>query len=620
MLLRILFDALIMYGQGIFALFCVLPQVWSDIKRVKLQMKTITKYLHPHKKKLLAVAFMHIIATFTELLLPFVMSSVVDDGIAKKNLRVIILSSALMLLLSLLSLTSSLISNMLNTHVTTAFTSELCTSMFKKVNSLSYEQYSSIGSSGLLTRSTDDIFNIEGAVSQLVYTVVTVPMMLVGGTILAFVADIGLSLIFFVSVPIIVLFVIYIVRPLRSMWEKSDKYIDIQNKIVRERLSGIRVIRAFNNEDKEHARVKDATEEMSKYLIRSNVRSGFITPVATLLINLSTVAILIVGMNRVQSNVMMRAGDIVAVMQYVALIGNALINLSWTIAWIPHLRVSVSRISEVFDMPVMDDGANEHSEPRFPLNRGLDLRVDHVSFAYPGSSENSLTDVSLCAECGETIAIIGGTGCGKTTLVRLLLSMYRHDEGNIAVGGISYDDLSRGEIRLAYSASLQRGMIFEGSVRDNITMGAPNATDREIMSVLDDCELADFTAEREDGLDHMLVGLGQNVSGGQRQRINMARTVIREAPIYIFDDSFSSLDYLTERKILDNLFARLAGKTKIMVTQRVSTALTADRVYVMDAGRVVAYGSHSELLSSCDIYREICCSQLGADVDGRCAR
>ena len=574
-------------------------------------MKTILNHLKPYYKSLALVMFMHTLATLTELLMPYVMSDVVDNGIANSNIKRVIISSFIMLILALLSLTSALISNKINTRVTTAFSSSLCKSTFKKINSLSFEQYSKIGSSGLLTRSTDDIFNVEGAASQLVYTLVTVPMMLIGGTALALFADVTLSLIFLICIPIILIFVIFIVKPLRKMWDISDKYIDVQNRIVRERLIGIRVIRAFNNEDKEHSRAKFATEEMAKYMIKANVRSGYITPAAMLLLNLSTVAILLVGSAKVQSGVITEAGDIIAVMQYVTLIANAVINLSWTIAWIPHLRVSVSRISEVFDMPICDDGPDDHTDPRFSLTEGAKVEMNGVYFAYPDSPSDTLSDINFYADSGETVAVIGGTGSGKSTLIKVLLAMYPHKSGEISINNVSYSNLSKGEIRLAYSVSLQKAMIFEGTVRDNITMGRADATDEDIMSAVSDVELDEFIASKEERLDYILVGLGQNVSGGQKQRINMARTVIREAPIYVFDDSFSALDYLTERKIQKKLFARLKGKTKILVTQRVSTALAADRIYVMDRGRISAVGTHKELIESSDIYREICVSQLG---------
>ena len=574
-------------------------------------MKTILEHLKPHYKSLGVVMIMHTLATLTELLMPYVMSDVVDKGIANSDIRRVVLSSLIMLALAIVSLISALVSNKINTRVTTSFSSSLCRSTFKRINSLSFEQYSKIGSSGLLTRSTDDIFNVEGAASQLVYTIVTVPMMLIGGTVLALLADVTLSLIFLLCIPLILTFVIFIVRPLREMWDISDKYIDVQNRIVRERLIGIRVIRAFNNEEREHARAKHATEEMAKYMIKANVRSGYITPVAMLLLNLSTVAILLVGTAKVESGAITEAGDIIAVMQYVTLIANAVINLSWTIAWIPHLRVSVSRISEVFDMPVCDDGPDDHTEPRFPLFEGARVEMKNVSFAYPDSQTDALSDVSFYADKGETVAIIGGTGSGKSTLVKVLLAMYPHKNGEISINNVNYSSLSKGEIRLAYSVSLQRAMIFEGTIRDNITMGRRDADDSEIARAVSDVELREFVASKDEGLDFLLVGLGQNVSGGQKQRINMARTVIREAPIYIFDDSFSALDYLTERKIQQKLFERLKGRTKILVTQRVSTALAADRIYVMDRGRISAVGTHDELLLSSDIYREICVSQLG---------
>ena len=580
------------------------------------KMKTILNFLKPYRKSLLFVMFAHVFATVTELLMPYVMSDVVDNGIAVNNLSRVFSSSLIMATLAIISLCCALVANKINTKVTTSFSSELCKATFKKVNSLSFEQYSKMGSSGLLTRSTDDIFNIEGAASQLVYTLVTVPMMLIGGATLALLADVTLSLIFLLCIPLIIVFVILIVRPLREMWDISDKYIDIQNRIVRERLIGIRVIRAFNNEDKEHGRAKYATEEMAKYMIKANVRSGYITPVAMLLLNLSTVLILIVGATRVENGNITEAGDIIAVMQYITLITNAVINLSWTIAWIPHLKVSVSRISEVFDMPVCDEGADDYTTPRFALSEGARVEIKDMTFAYPDSQTDTLSDINFYADRGETVAIIGGTGSGKSTLVKALLAMYPCKAGSISINGIPYSNMKKGEIRLAYSVALQRAMIFEGTLRDNVSMGRAEATDDEILDVLADVALGEFVASKEEGIDFLLVGLGQNVSGGQKQRINMARTIIRSAPIYIFDDSFSALDYLTERKIQQKLFKRLDKRTKILVTQRVSTALAADRIYVMDKGRISAVGTHDELLKSSDIYKEICVSQLGMKVDG----
>ena len=595
---------------------------WHRICRVEHnpplldKMKIVFKYIKPYRSRLIAVALMHALATFASLLMPYTMSLIIDEGIAKKNVKMIYISAALMLLFAGLSLISSIISNRLNARVATGFTSDLQRATFKRINALSTEQFSKIGSSGLLTRSTDDIFNLEGAASELVYTLVTVPIMLIGGCLLSFVHDPILSLIFLVSVPPVIVFIVFLVKPLGDMWDKADKYIDEQNRIVRERLSGLRVVRAFNNEEREHTRAKHATEEMSKYIIKSNVRSGYIEPIAMLLLNLATVIIIWVSRTRVEGGVLERAGDIVAVIQYLTLISNAILMLSWTIAWLPKLKVSAKRVGEIFDMDVLDVGADDVAEGGFADKFALPINISKLNFTYPDASAPSLYDVSLNIESGECVAIIGGTGSGKSTLVKLLLGFYDASDGDISIGGKSYSELGKRDIRSAYSVTLQKGMIFEGTVRDNINMGRRSASDDEILKSAEDVELLNFINSHGEGLSYILVGSGQNISGGQKQRCNMARCLIKEAPIYIFDDSFSALDYLTEKKIREKLNSRLRGKTVITVTQRISTALYADKIFVMDKGRTVGAGTHRELMKACPTYREIALSQLGKHAIG----
>ena len=558
------------------------------------------------------MALCHALATVSSLLMPYVMSGIVDDGIRTGSLDVIFISAGIMTALAALSLTASVVSNRINAGVTTAFSASVCRAVFGKINSLSLGQYSRIGSSGLLTRATDDIFNIEGMASELVYTLVTVPMMLIGGAALAFLSDWVLSLVFICFIPPVLLFVTLLVRPLYKMWDNADRYIDVQNRIVRERLSGLRVVRAFNNEPREHKRAKHATEEMAKYIIKSNVRSGYITPVALLLLNVATVVMLWLGAVRADLGLVTDAGGVIAAIQYVTLVSNAILTLSWTIAWIPHLRVSIGRISEVLTLPKEDESADDLTET-YVSEGGVSVELRGVSFTYPDASAPVLQGIDMNIGAGETVAIIGGTGSGKTTLVRLLLDFYTPDSGELLVGGRPYSEMKRSEARAHYSAALQRGMIFEGTLRDNIAMGRSDAPDSEIMAAAKDCALSEFISSKEEGLDFLLVGMGQNVSGGQKQRINMSRAVLRAAPVYIFDDSFSALDYLTERSIQDSLRVRLAGKTRIFVTQRVSTALACRRIYVMDRGQIVGSGTHRELIRSCPTYREICISQLGTD-------
>ena len=574
-------------------------------------MQQLLKLVKPYRGRLAAVAVADALGMLMALLVPYVMSEIVDSGIAEGNREVLVTSSVLMLVLSLLSLGGNLVANKINTAVTSGYTRDVCRATFNKINALSYERYSEIGPSGLLTRATDDIFNIEGAISSLVYTAVTVPVMIIGSAVLALLADPTLAVVFMCSIPPVMLIIFFFMRPLYGMWDKSDKYVDEQNKIVRERLSGIRVVRAFNNDPREHGRAKHATEEMAKYMIRANVRGGYIEPCALFLLNLATVIMVAVAGGRAEAGLLDRAGDIIAVVQYVMILSGALINLSWTIAWLPRLRVSVKRISEIHASPREEEGHTECADPD-----GYSVSVEGVTFTYPSAKEPSLKNLSLEIKEGERVAIIGGTGSGKSTLVRLLIGLFRPSEGEIYLGGAAYSDMSRETLRAHYSTALQRGMIFEGTVRDNVAMGKPDAEDAEILEVLSDVQMREFVASHEEGLDYLLVGMGQNVSGGQKQRLGLARTVIRESDIYIFDDSFSALDYLTESRIRSRLEARLRGKTVITVTQRVSTALGASRIYVMDRGEIVAHGTHEELLRESDIYREICLSQIGEEALG----
>ena len=576
-------------------------------------MKKLFELLKPYRKNLIGVAVIDGIGMICALLMPFVMIEIVEKGISEQNIPIVWSYAAIMVFLATVSLAANIISAKLSTTVSAGYSSDLCRITFEKINSLSYEDYTKIGPSGLLTRATDDIWNVEGTVTSLPYTLFTVPVMFIGSAVLAFLADPVLSAVFMLSIPPILILVLILMRPLYDMWDKSDKYVDMQNKIVRERLSGLRVVRAFNNEKREHGRAKLATEEMAKYMIRANTRGGMVDPFAMLLLNLATVAVIYFGGMRAEAGAGISTGSIIAVLQYIGMISSALINISWTLAWLPKFKVSARRLNEIHSSP--DEETLSESESKIP--NGFDIEIRNLSFKYPDSNKNVIENLSLTIKQGEHIALIGGTGSGKSTLIKLLAGLFEPCEGEIILGAASYKNMRKAAVRSHFSVALQKAQIFEGTVRDNIKMGKPDASDDEIYEVLRLSKMAEFVASHEEGLDYILVGSGQNVSGGQRQRLNMARTVIKKADVYIFDDSFSALDFLTESEIKQNYTALLRGKSRIVATQRISTAMSADRIYVLDNGRIIGTGTHSELLTSCPIYREIAASQLGGGMEGK---
>lgn len=572
-------------------------------------MKIIFQYIKPYKGKLILVGSLYLASTVCSLLMPYLMSSIVNNGIQAQDMNLILKVGALMLVLALAALACGIFTTKVNSHISTNFSRDLRNSVFQKINSLSFEEYASIGTSSLLTRATHDIFNIQEASVSFTYVIVTFPILFIGGAILAFTSDWLLSLVLVLMAPLVILIVWLVTRRTGALWDNSDKYIDMQNKVVRERLSGLRVVRSFDKEEHEHKRISFATEEMAKNIIKANVLAGVINPLSLFLMNLATIAMLYIGAMRIQTEAWLTAGDIIATIQYVALIMNGLLVLSWTFIWLPHLKVCVRRVSEVLKLK----GQGETSSSGEILNG--EIHLENVSFSYGDSEQPALQGINMDIKNGEIVSIIGGTGSGKTTVMKLLMDFYPPTMGRITLGGKDYNELTRETVRDNISIALQKSMIFEGSIEENIKMGKKDATTDELERVTTIAQINDFIKAQEGGYGHRLAQSGSNISGGQKQRFNIARTIIKPASVYIFDDSFSALDYLTESKLRKELNRYLEGKTQIIVTQRAATAMRSDKVYVMDRGRIVGCGTHEELLENCPIYKEIYDSQLGGDLN-----
>ena len=571
-------------------------------------MKKIFAYLKPYRGGLLLGMLLMAISTVCELLLPDIMSDILNTGVYNADLSYIFRCCAKMLAVALVSLGSVLGGWYISSKVVAGFCADLRQGVFRKVNTMRFEDISRMGSSALLTRSTHDVGTLSWVASMLSGSIITIPVLFIGGVVLALGKDAVLSLVLLLFIPLVFAAVVRIGKKIEPLWETSDKYMDKQNDIVRERLHGIRVIRAFNSEPREHKRIEDATQVMAENIIRANVSMGVISPLSIALMNMAVVLIVYLGGFRMERGISSASGgDIFAVIQYITLIMNGVVMAAFSIVMYPHAKVAAKRIGEVLDV----------ESPAVPEEEALhfsgDIRLENLSFGYEGAAENAVSDISLHIRPGQQVAVIGGTGSGKSTLVQLLMGFRRPSAGHIFFDGRDSVSISPKTIRENISCVLQKAAIYSGSIRKNIAMGRPGATDEELLAAAEIAQMGDYLASLPEGLDHELTQSGKNLSGGQKQRICIARAVLKNAPIYIFDDSFSALDFLTEARLRKALSERTAGKTRIVITQRVSSAMSCDCIFVMDKGCLVDAGSHQELLERCKIYQEIYVSQTGGE-------
>lgn len=581
-------------------IFCVIC-VKSD------EMKEILHYLKPYRGKLGLSIGMVAVSTFCNLLLPTIMSSIVNNGVANADFSYIVKCCGQMLLVALVGLSAVLLGVRASAQVVAGFCADLRRVVFAKVNTLTFEEFGAIGTAALVTRSTHDIDTLSWVASMLAGTVVTIPVLFLGGVLLALSKDVVLSLILLCFIPVIFVAVVLIGRHIDPLWKQSDEYVDRQNDILRERLWGIRVIRAFNKEPHEHERVSEATRVMAMNIIKANTSMGAVGPLSLFVFNAAALLIVYVGGGRMEALGSPSAGDIFAIVQYIGLVMNGVLMAAFAIVMAPHAKVAAERIAQVTHAKGM---AEEEAEDA--VFRG-EVEFDHVTFRYADADEPAVSDISFRIRAGQKVSIIGGTGSGKSTLVQLMLAFRAPTEGTIRFDGEEASHWGARTIRRNISAVLQKTAIYSGTVRENLLMGDQTADDERLREAVHIAQIGDFIETLEGGYDHELQQAGKNFSGGQKQRLAIARAVLKDAPIYLFDDSFSALDFLTEAKLREELNTRMAGRTRIVITQRVTSAMDSDCIFVMDQGRLVDAGKHQELLERCGIYREIYASQTGGE-------
>ncbi len=569
-------------------------------------MKFIWKFLKPFWIGILLSTLAITIATVCDLLLPTIMSNILDRGIYGKDMEYIVNQSMVMLVVALISMGATLLGAKVSCDVVAAFCTNLRGEIFSKVNHMSFDEFGKLGTAALVTRATYDVQTLSWVASELTDTIFTIPILFFGGFFLTLSKDILIALVLLVFLPIIFTIVILIGKKILPLWDKSDKYIDKQNDLVRERLRGIRVIRAFNAEPVEHAKIEEATHLMAENIIKSNVSMGLVTPVVTFLLNFATVIIIYLSGWRIETHSGLTGGDIFAIIQYIALVSGGVIMGAFTIINFPHAKVAAQRINQV-----LNSGTAEENQCDQQTKLCGDIQFDKVSFCFDGAADPALKEVSLHIKEGQKVAFIGGTGSGKSSLVSQILGFRKPTGGQVLFDGVPMDTFSIHTVRRDISCVLQNATMYSGSIGENVRMGKLDATDAEVWNALEIAQAADFVKEYEDGLAHEIKQSGKNLSGGQKQRIAIARAVIKEASIYIFDDSFSALDFMTEARLRTALNKHISGKTQIIITQRVTSAMHCDHIFVMDGGVLVDHGSHDQLLTRCHVYQQIYISQTG---------
>ena len=563
------------------------------------------KILSLIKKQLpliLLTTFLHALSALCALFMPYEMGIIVSQGIKLQNATILKECGIIMGVLAISTLVLSLVTVRLNAKISNDFEKQLKISVFKKINSLTFEEFSSIGTSGLLTRVNDDISTLRQTFSNTIFLIISILVYYVGGVVLVMIKDKLIGIIMLCISPIVLLICWLLASKLDKLWEYGDKMADAQNKHVRERMSGIRVLRAFDKEQEKHNKTSEATKEMVLSFITANRLSGLINPIITVVFSLATVAIIAVSADRISYQSALNAGDIISSIQYISLISSGLLMLSWSLSWLPHVAVSARRIGDIFAFNENKSDENEE------LLTG-DINIKDLTFTYPEAGAPTLKNINFSIKQGQKVAIIGGTGSGKSTLIKLLLNFYQPDSGTINFGGTLYTKTNFKQVRKSVSVALQKAMIFQGTLLDNITCFSNEYNEEKVKEVVSVAQLDQFLVEKG-GLSFELKQLGTNVSGGQKQRINIARTIIKDSSLYIFDDSFSALDFLTESQLRSRLREYLKGKSQLIITQRISTAMHCDSIYVMDRGEIIAFGSHEELLKNCEVYQEIAMSQL----------
>jgi len=574
-----------------------------------LLLRLLRDRLQPYRQWLTAVVLLQLTGTIATMYLPSLNADIIDNGVSHGDTGYIMRTGAWMLLVSLLQIACSVVAVYFGARTAMSFGRDLRAAMFHRVGGFSGREVAQFGAPSLITRTTNDVQQVQMLVVMSSTMMVAAPIMAVGGVIMALREDLGLSWLLGVSVPLLAVLIGLIVSRMVPQFRRMQERLDGVNRVLREQITGVRVVRAFVREPVEERRFADANESLTRTAVRAGRLMALIFPTVMLVLNVSSVAVLWFGADRIQSG-QMQVGALTAFLSYLAQILMSVLMATFLLMMVPRAAVCAERIQGVLGT---ESSVHPPAAPVREVRTRGEVEFRNVTFSYPGAAAPVLSDVSFTARCGQTTAIIGSTGAGKTTLISLVPRLMDVTGGAVLVDGVDVRELEPELLwsRLGYVP--QRSYLFSGSIASTLRYGDPDATDEQLWAALEVAQAREFVERLPDGLAAPVAQGGTNLSGGQRQRIAIARAIVRQPEIYLFDDAFSALDPGTDARLRSALRPITRDAAVLVVAQRVSTIIDADRIVVLEAGEIVGDGTHTELLETCAPYAEIVQSQLSAE-------
>ena len=564
-------------------------------------MKKLLVYLKTYKKETILAPLFKMLEALFELFVPLVIAAIIDTGIENKDVPYIVRMAIVLVVLAIVGLTCSLTAQYFSAKAAVGFAAKLKSALFAHIESLSFKEIDTLGTSTLITRMTSDINQVQSGVNLVLRLFLRSPFIVFGAMIMAFTIDVKAALIFVVAIPLLAIVVFGIMLVSIPLFKKVQGALDSVLGITRQNLTGVRVIRAFN---KEQSEINAVLTGLQKFVGKI---SALMNPVTFIIVNGAIAALIWVGALRVDAGILSQ-GQVVALVNYMSQILVELVKLANLIITVTKAVACGNRIQSVFEIKSsMEEGSRRYSASS---EDGCSVEFKNVNLCYNEGADSSLTGIDFSVRKGETVGIIGGTGSGKSSLVGLIPRFYDATQGQVLVDGVNVNEYSFDELREHVGIVMQKAVLFKGTIRENLKWGKNDATDEELWAAIDAAQAREFVETKEGGLDFEIAQGGKNLSGGQKQRLTIARALVRKPDILILDDSASALDYATDAKLRAAIAALPGNMTVFIVSQRTASIMHADKIIVLDDGKIVGMGTQEELLENCEVYKEIYNSQF----------